>query len=68
VGLAHLTGRAGGGSPSIGISLFTPKYFLAIALIGKTIWLPVLEGLTTYEVYRAINILSIIFLHYLAKH
>ena len=26
----------------------------AIALIGKTIWLPVLEGLTTYEVYRAL--------------
>jgi len=27
----------------------------AIALIGKTIWLPVLEGLTTYEVYRALR-------------
>lgn len=27
----------------------------AIALIGKVIWLPVLEGLTTYEVYRALK-------------
>ena len=27
----------------------------AIALIGKTIWLPVLEGLTAYEVYRVLR-------------
>ena len=27
----------------------------AIALIGKVIWLPVLEGLTIYEVYRALR-------------
>lgn len=27
----------------------------AIALIGKIIWLPVLEGLTAYEVYRALT-------------
>jgi len=27
----------------------------AIALIGKTIWLPLLEGLTAYEVYRALR-------------
>ena len=27
----------------------------AIALIGKTIWLPALEGLTAYEVYRALR-------------
>lgn len=27
----------------------------AISLIGKTIWLPVLEGLTAYEVYRALS-------------
>lgn len=27
----------------------------AIALIGKAIWLPVLEGLTAYEVYRALS-------------
>ncbi|NQU85772.1 MAG: transposase [Mariniphaga sp.] len=27
----------------------------AIALIGKTTWLPVLEGLTAYEVYRALR-------------
>lgn len=27
----------------------------AIALVGKTIWLPVLEGLTAYEVYRALS-------------
>lgn len=27
----------------------------AIALIGKIIWLPVLEGLTAYEVYRALR-------------
>jgi hypothetical protein len=27
----------------------------AIALIGKTIWLPVLEGLTAYEVYRILR-------------
>lgn len=27
----------------------------AIALIGKTIWLPVFEGLTAYEVYRALK-------------
>jgi len=27
----------------------------AIALIGKTVWLPVLEGLTAYEVYRIIR-------------
>ncbi len=27
----------------------------AIALIGKVIWMPVLEGLTIYEVYRALR-------------
>lgn len=27
----------------------------AIALVGKTIWLPVLEGLTAYEVYRMLS-------------
>jgi hypothetical protein len=27
----------------------------AIALIGKTIWLPILEGLTAYEVYRILK-------------
>lgn len=27
----------------------------AIGLIGKTIWLPVLEGLNTYEVYRTLT-------------
>jgi hypothetical protein len=27
----------------------------AIALIGKVIWLPVLEGLTAYEVYRTLS-------------
>jgi hypothetical protein len=27
----------------------------AIALIGKAIWLPVLEGLTAYEVYRTLS-------------
>ena len=27
----------------------------AIALVGKAVWLPVLEGLTAYEVYRALK-------------
>lgn len=31
------------------------KRQLAITLIGKTIWLPVLEGLTAYETYRALS-------------